>query len=1476
MAKKYIIGLDIGTNSVGWAVIDDNLKLVQGKKKTNDNGKIRKSRVNLWGVRLFDEGETAADRRLKRGQRRRLKRRRERINYLRGIFEPEIMKFDDSFFIRLDESFYLPEDKKSSEFSYRDDNGVLKTNKINKEIFKYPLFKTEEEEKAYYEKFPTIYHLRNHLASSHEKADLREIYLALHHILKYRGHFVNQGESFNLENINIAQNLSETFSAFEDITGFNFGFENIDQDSANKILQNSKISLTKKVYDLSRLYIIDEETVYNRGNELATGEFENLSSAQKTQFLKLREKQVKALFTAIVGNKINIESIFDNPDYSDKTNESFPKNLYFKNEDFEDNLSTLEEFLEPEEVLVIRSAKKVYESIILASILNGRKSLSEAMIEKYNTHSDQLRELKSFSKSVSMVFFKKIFGEGGVYDEYIRGESGKNRAKTLTLEEFYKKLKKIFETQFDGLKFPAIDKEFDFSETDIDDNVQTFLKRMNSAIQFENYLPKQRMFKNGSIPYQIHESELVKIIDRQKIFYPFLGERVKITTEDDDLNKIVDSEYKVQALMKFRIPYYVGPLTDANNGEAGQRKSDRSDFAWLQKRDGHQGHKITPWNFEQIVDKDRSATEFIERMTSFCTYLPDEKVLPKNSLIYQEFNVYNELMTSGYIERGFDGKNRKEYFSPELRQDIVEKLFKKYRKVTAEKLIHFLTNEYQIQVVEIFGIDRRTLNGKPSFNNSLSSYIDLTQKAGISPEIVEGNKEKFEEIIKWQTIFEDRKVLRKTIKKANLDWQILEEDQTKKLANKHYSGFGNLSKKLIDGIRDRDSNQTILEQLKYGKYNNFMRLISGETGDNYSYKDQIENFQTEKMVNGGLSYSIVKDLAGSPAIKKGIWQSLKIIKELEVYLGKENISRIVVEMARGGGGGRTRSRYKQLERFYADFEEKNQEVLTELSRYEKNEDALRSEKLYLYFMQNGKCAYTNEELNIENLSIYEVDHIVPQSLLKDDSIDNKVLVTKVANQQKGGDLPSLEVIAKMKTHWEILVKAKLMSQKKFKSLTMGRIGDKAREGFLNRQLVETRQITKNVANILAKHFEDVGAVILTPQSSLSSQFRKGKIYLPNPKFNSFDAKQDPENYPERWLIEKELHEGFPKSRDINDYHHAHDAYLNALVANYLYLTKPELKNAWVYGKYQRNSKDEFGKWVRQRKDKSLQLLSDMDQAEWKFTNPDTGEMTGLLRDEVIENVRKTFNYKNINIVRKTEMQIGKFGDESICKKDEKSKNFANGLKGDLSPNKYGGTKKPISAFTVIIKNNKEQIKPVSIPSMLANEYFRVDDKLSFLKMLYPNDNISEIIVEKVAKYTKYILPNGVTRLSSSFQEAQNASQLSLKNVPNEKSDDSTFEEAFDGIARFIENNKLFAEAKLVLLKGKIRDNFIRSNTEGRLKILSEMIRVSKGSSQDLKYLSESGLGTTAQQLKAGNILCRDSTLVHQSSTGLYEVRQKIE
>ena len=74
--QDYYIGLDIGTNSVGWAVTDEKYNLI----KAPINGKYKNH--DMWGIRLFEEGKTAAERRTARANRRRLARRVNRIKML--------------------------------------------------------------------------------------------------------------------------------------------------------------------------------------------------------------------------------------------------------------------------------------------------------------------------------------------------------------------------------------------------------------------------------------------------------------------------------------------------------------------------------------------------------------------------------------------------------------------------------------------------------------------------------------------------------------------------------------------------------------------------------------------------------------------------------------------------------------------------------------------------------------------------------------------------------------------------------------------------------------------------------------------------------------------------------------------------------------------------------------------------------------------------------------------------------------------------------------------------------------------------------------------------------------------------------------------------------------------------------------------------------------------------------------------------
>ena len=167
---KYSIGLDLGTASIGWAVVDDNDKL------------IRKSGKNLWGVRLFDEAKSAKKRIMFRRQRRTINKRSWRLHLLKQELKDYVLKEDKDFFKKLKESQKHPSERNNGD--------------------KYFLFNEDNyDDKKYYKEFPTIYHLREALKDERKVKDLinigiyyRLLYLALSDILKCRGNFLFQGE----------------------------------------------------------------------------------------------------------------------------------------------------------------------------------------------------------------------------------------------------------------------------------------------------------------------------------------------------------------------------------------------------------------------------------------------------------------------------------------------------------------------------------------------------------------------------------------------------------------------------------------------------------------------------------------------------------------------------------------------------------------------------------------------------------------------------------------------------------------------------------------------------------------------------------------------------------------------------------------------------------------------------------------------------------------------------------------------------------------------------------------------------------------------------------------------------------------------------------------------------------------------------------------------------------------------------------
>ena len=1365
--KPYSIGLDIGTNSVGWAVITDDYKVPSKKMKVLGNTDKHFIKKNLIGALLFDEGTTAEDRRLKRTARRRYTRRKNRLRYLQEIFSEEMSKVDSSFFHRLDDSFLVPEDKRGS---------------------KYPIFATLAEEKEYHKKFPTIYHLRKHLADSKEKTDLRLIYLALAHMIKYRGHFLYE-ESFDIKNNDIQKIFSEFISIYDNTFE---GSSLIGQNAQVEAIFTDKISKSAKRERVLKLF----------PDEKSTGLF--------SEFLKL-----------IVGNQADFKKHFD---LEEKAPLQFSKDTY--DEDLENLLGQIgDDFAD-----LFLVAKKLYDAILLSGILtvkdlSTKAPLSASMIERYENHQKDLAALKQFIQNNLQEKYDEVFSDQSKdgYAGYINGKT--------TQEAFYKYIKNLL-SKFEGADY--------------------FLDK----IEREDFLRKQRTFDNGSIPHQIHLQEMNAILRRQGKHYPFLNE----------------NREKIEKILTFRIPYYVGPLARGNR-----------DFAWLTR---NSDQAIRPWNFEEIVDQASSAEDFINKMTNYDLYLPEEKVLPNHSLLYERFAVYNELTKVKFIAEGLRDY---QFLDSGQKKQIVNQLFKEKRKVTEKDIIHYLHNVDGYDGIELKGIEKQ-------FNASLSTYHDLL-KIIKDKEFMDDpkNEEILENIVHTLTIFEDREMIKQRL--AQYD-SLFDEKVIKALTRRHYTGWGKLSAKLINGISDKKSGKTILDYLiDDGEINrNFMQLIHD---DGLSFKEIIQKAQVVGKTDD--VKQVVQELPGSPAIKKGIWQSIKIVDELVKVMGHAPES-IVIEMARENqttakGKKNSQQRYKRIEDALKNLAPGLDSNI--LKENPTDNVQLQNDRLFLYYLQNGRDMYTGKPLEINQLSNYDIDHIIPQAFIKDNSLDNRVLTSSKENRGKSDNVPSLEVVEKMKTFWQQLLDSKLISERKFNNLTKaererGGLNELDKVGFIKRQLVETRQITKHVAQILDAQFnkevtekdkKNRNVKIITLKSNLVSNFRK--------EF------------------------GLYKVREINDYHHAHDAYLNAVLAKAILKKYPKLEPEFVYGDYQKYDLKRHISISRDPKEveKATQKyffysnLLNFFKEEVHYADgtivrranieysKDTGEIAWN-KEKDFATIKKVLSLPQVNIVKKTEEQTvgqngGLFDNNIVSKKKVVDASKLIPIKSDLLPEKYGGYARPTIAYSVLVtykQNNKIKNTMIGIPVLTKLEFERNPNL--YLKNLGIN-NVLHII--KLVKYTvlefkhkygtyrRFIVSNQELKRANQIFVTTKQMKLISQYITLDKNEHDSLLKNNQQLTQSIWNQFLEFMLATDLVNSKQYEELIATNIKTIEECRSIMNRVvttlsfTNINAGQKKIIFDDTLSLPIKrwQFTDSNKMVKkimDATLIHLSITGLYETR----
>ena len=1253
-------------------------------------------------------------------------------------------------------------------------------------------------DKEFYQQYPTMYHLRYALATQKGPFDVRLFYLAVQHIAKHRGHFL-----FDNLDASKVNDFNAVFSEVENYVRDEMGIEDWSCQNIDE--------LAKVLCDV------------NLGRTTKQKAMQSLLPAQT--------KQQKAIIQLFSGGKAKLAELF----VDEELDECEKKSVSFQDDDLDEIEPVLTAALGERYEGLLRF-KAIYDWSLLAKILHldaekkddsEQHLLSECKVQVYEEHKRDLAVLKSMLKGKPL--YNKIFRQDGdiSYEKYAKGIKGCNQI------DFCKDLKK----QLEGIaEYKKIMQEI----TSIDDaktEEERLLFRITNGFAF----PKQTTKENGIIPIQVHLAELKCILDNAEGYLPFLGE-----TDNNGLSV----REKIEQIVKFRIPYYVGPL-------AGTRMSREQGRCWVVRKN----EKIYPWNFTEIVNLEESAEKFITNMTAKCTYLVGEDVLPKESLLYSEFMVRNAINNITV-----DGER--------LPVDVLEKIFKqlflaKTSKVTKKTLERFFRQE-NISFQNIGGIDDK-------INASMKSYNDFRRIFG--EDYIQLHRDEIENIIRWITLFCDEKKM--LVTKIKNTYPQISDDEIKAIKKLKYKDWGRLSATLLNSstiaYEDKAFGElvTIISALRHTN-KNFMELLSSYCS--YDFIGKIKEFNgSRQSSNGKLTYKDVEELYVSPSVKRSIWQTLTILEEIKKIMGCEP-KRIFIEMARSKEESkRTDSRLKKLQYLYKKCREENIDFMprkdefnalkTQLSS--KKEEDLRSDKLYLYYTQMGRCMYTGESIELASLydnNLYDIDHIYPRSKTKDDSLSNRVLVKKQVNAAKTDIYPlDAAIRTKMHSFWKLLYDKGFIDERKYERLMRStQLRDEELAGFISRQLVETRQSTKAVAAILKTAYQNSEVVYV--KAGNVSDFRQ--------QFK------------------------FVKCRDVNDLHHAKDAYLNIVVGNCYHV------------KFTANPLN----FITKNQDNRRYSLKP--EIFYKFSIKRDGEIAWLGgEDGTMATVARTMHKNNILFTRQAVEGKGELFDQQPLK----AKGGQLPLKAGLSIEKYGGYNSLTTAYFAVVKSEGKkgavQLSIEAIPLVYAKQgEIAVQKYLTEVVQLCK----PEIKIPKIKKYSLFKIngfPMHISGRTGKQLVFYGAGQLCIaddvadylkkalkyetdiaekeKTLADQNADDIQKQKAQKGLDFYEQKwgisgavnvqlydmfiaksaNNLYKNrpaSQTITLKEK-REHFVKLTLSKQIHIIKEILNLFKcaSASADFKLIDK---GTSCGTLKISNNITKlkECILINQSPTGVFE------
>lgn len=224
------------------------------------------------------------------------------------------------------------------------------------------------------------------------------------------------------------------------------------------------------------------------------------------------------------------------------------------------------------------------------------------------------------------------------------------------------------------------------------------------------------------------------------------------------------------------------------------------------------------------------------------------------------------------------------------------------------------------------------------------------------------------------------------------------------------------------------------------------------------------------------------EYAKNPVVFRAINEARKIVNAIVDRYGVPNALNIEVSKDLNTSS-KKRNKIKKGQQDNRKKRENAIKVISELLKIEESE--VKPGYIDRYILgetQGWKCLYSGKDISNKEEAIknenktYEIDHIVPFSLILDDTLNNKALVIAEENQNKGNRVPLMYLEGEKRTDYiknvNKLMKDKVINKTKYAYLMLETLKSEEAEKLLNNWKTRNLNDTRYISKFLVKYFTD--------------------------------------------------------------------------------------------------------------------------------------------------------------------------------------------------------------------------------------------------------------------------------------------------------------------------------------------------------------------------------------------------------------------